>query len=254
MDQQKKLIDDVLSTIVNEDIRAFATVLVEDFPEYIWEVPASSSGRFHPLHDQGDGGLIRHLVAVARVLNYIFELEQFNSRFTDREVDLMRVAALVHDGRKSGEQVDYEKSKSTKFEHPMLMAQAVRKHKGSYLTDAEIEIIASSVEAHMGQWNTSKRASFDLPKPTNTYQKFVHLADYLASRKGWNMEFEDWTPAEIKLPDIHTYQIGFGKHSGKTIPEIAQVDYGWLTWAANNLTRQPEQTLIKNYLKEGTKV
>ena len=111
-EQQKKLIDGILTTIVNDDIRAFATVLVEDFPEYIWEVPASSSGKFHPLHDQGEGGLIRHLVAVTRVLNYILELEQFNTRFTDREIDLMRVAALVHDGRKSGEQIDYEKNKS----------------------------------------------------------------------------------------------------------------------------------------------
>lgn len=248
-EHQKKIVDGILSTIMNDDIRQFAQVLVDNFPDYIWEVPASSSGRFHPLHDQGEGGLIRHLVAVTRMLNYFFELEQYNSKLSDRTMDLMRVAALVHDGRKSGEQSDYDKSKSTKFEHPILMATAIRKYQGQYLSNDEIEFIASLVETHMGQWSTSKKSTIELPKPTNNYQRLIHLADYLSSRKDLNMEFDDWTPPKIELPDVETYVIDFGKMKGYTIPQIAKSNISYLYWARENLTRQPELTLIKNYLK-----
>lgn len=252
-EQQKQLIDSILATITNNDIRDFAEILVADFPEYIWEVPASSSGRFHPIHDQGEGGLIRHLIAVTRMLNFFFELEQYNTKLTDREMDLMRVAALVHDARKSGDQAMFEKSKSTKFEHPLLMAEAIRKFKGQYLTEDEIDFVASCVETHMGQWNTSKKASFELPKPSDKYQRLIHLADYLSSRKDLNMEFDNWSPPKVELPDINEYQLGFGRHSGKTIPQIAECDFGWLMWAKDSLTRQPELTLIKNFLKEKNK-
>lgn len=252
MEQQKALLDSMLSTIINDDIRSFAKVLVEDFPTYVWEVPASSSGRFHPLHDQGEGGLIRHLVAVTRMLNYFFELEQYNTKLSDREMDLMRVAALTHDARKSGEQGDFERSKTTKFEHPLLMAQAIRKWQGQYLSESEIELIASMVETHMGQWNSSKKADFELPKPSNNYQRLIHLADYLASRKELNMEFESWTPPKVELPDVNTYILNFGKMKGHTIPEIAQIDISYLYWAQQNLNRQPELTLINNFLKKKT--
>jgi hypothetical protein len=42
----------------------------------------------------------------------------------------------------------------------------------------------------------------------------------------------------------------FGKHTGKTIPQIAATDRGWLIWARDNLTREPLLTLIKKYLDE----
>ena len=35
----------------------------------------------------------------------------------------------------------------------------------------------------MGEWNKGKGNDKDLPKPTTNAQKFVHMCDYLASRK-----------------------------------------------------------------------
>ena len=43
--------------------------------------------------------------------------------------------------------------------------------------DYVVELIAS----HMGQWNKTK--SMEMPVPETPAQKFVHLCDYLASRK-----------------------------------------------------------------------
>lgn len=249
-EQQTKMITPILETIVHDDIRELATALVGGLPEYIWHVGASSTGKYHPEYSLGEGGLMRHQIAVVRFLNFFFELEQYNSQFTSREMDLMRVAGLVHDGRKSGEQVDYEHSKYTKFDHPIQMANVVRSFDGKYLNHDELEFIAHCIESHMGQWNTDRKSSVILQKPMDSYQHFVHLADYLASRKDLTMAFDGYEQAKPELPDINSYRLNFGKMKGKTIPEIAGVDISYLIWANENLNREPEATLIKNYLKE----
>ena len=97
-EQQKQMITPILNTIISNDIREFAEVLVDGLPDYIWHVGASSTGKYHPAYSLGDGGLMRHQIAVVRFLNYFFELEQYNTQFTTREMDLMRVAGLIHDG------------------------------------------------------------------------------------------------------------------------------------------------------------
>lgn len=249
-EQQNNMVAPVLATIVNEDIREFATVLVEGLPKYIWEVGASSTGKYHPEYSLGLGGLMRHQIAVARFLNYFFDLEQYNTKFTSREMDLMRIAGLVHDGRKSGEQGDYERNKFTKFDHPIQMANVIRSYEGQYLNHDELEFIAHCIESHMGQWNTDKKSKAVLPKPLDDYQSFVHLADYLASRKDLTMAFDSVAQPPAEMPDINEYRLTFGRHNGKTIPEIAAVDRGWLVWASENLSKEPVKTLIKTYLTQ----
>lgn len=248
-EQQSRMITPILETIQDDEIRTFAYVLVDNLPSYIWEVGASSTGKYHPAYSLGQGGLMRHQIAVVRFLNFFFELEQYNTKFTSREQDLMRVAGLVHDGRKSGEQTDYERSKFTKFDHPLQMANAIKSYDGQFLTHEDIEFIAHCIEAHMGQWNTDRKSKDILPKPMDEYQQFVHLADYLASRKDLTMAFEGYEQPKAELPNVNEYKLNFGRHSGKTIPEIATADMGWLTWARDNLNREPVATLIKNYLK-----
>lgn len=49
---------------------------------------------------------------------------------------------------------------------------------------------------------------------------------------------------EVELPDINTYVITFGKHSGKTLPQIAEADPGYISWAKENMTREPVRTLL----------
>jgi FtsZ-interacting cell division protein YlmF len=250
-EQQHKIIKPVLDTIVNEDIRNFAVVLLDDMPDYIWHVGASSTGKYHPAYSLGEGGLMRHQMAVVRFINFFFELEQYNSKLTDREMDLVRVAALMHDGRKSGEQNDYEKSKYTKFDHPLLMKNALEKFKGQHLTEEEIDFIGMCIETHMGGWNTDKKSDVVLPKPSNKYQRMVHVADYLASRKCLTMDFD--MPEENSIDNnvsIDTYVLDFGKNKGKTIPQIAEEDISYLYWAEKEMTRQPAAGLIKKYLSE----
>lgn len=247
-EQQNNMVTSILSTIVNDDIREFAKVLVENLPAYIWEVGASSTGKYHPAYSLGLGGLMRHQIAVVRFLNYFFELEQYNTKFSSREMDLMRVAGLVHDGRKSGEQADYERNKFTKFDHPIQMANVIRSYSGQYLTPAEIELIAHCIESHMGQWNIDRKSGEVLEKPISDYQHFVHLADYLASRKDLTMAFDNIETPTPQIPDLNEYKMTGGSFAGKTIPEIAKIRPNYLTWAIENHPNEIVRTLAKQFL------
>ena len=243
-EQQSRMITPILDTIVNDDIREFANVLVDGLPPYIWEVGASSTGKYHPAYSLGEGGLMRHQIAVVRFLNYFFELEQYNTLFSSREMDLMRIAGLVHDGRKSGEQSDYERSKFTKFDHPIQMANVVRSYDGKYLNHDEIEFIAHCIASHMGQWNTDRKSSVVLDKPKDGYQFFVHLADYLASRKDLTMAFDIEQP-KTELPDVNEYVITFGKHNGTKLVDLFKTHRDYCNWLKENVSREPLLSLIK---------
>lgn len=245
-EEQRKMIEPIFDSFENEDIKQFCKVLVDDLPLYWWEVPASSTGKYHPSYALGEGGLMRHSISVVRFLNWFFSLEQYQRQYTDRERDLLRCAGLVHDGRKSGANDDV-KEVFTVFNHPLLMADAVREHKGrGIISDGEIEIIAYSIESHMGQWNVSNKPKDEgivLPKPEGKYQEIVHLADYLASRKPLEMEFDDWKKPEI--PPLDTYVLNFGKYRDERLVDVATKDRGYIDWLKENYGKEPVRSLLK---------
>lgn len=244
-EERMKLVQPILDTIENKDIKEFAIVLLDSLPEYIWHVSASSTGKYHPAYSLGEGGLMRHQIAVVRFLNFFFELEQYSSKLTSREMDLMRVAGLVHDGMKSGSQEQFSNSKYTKFEHPIMMAIKVRETKG-YLPDSELELIADAISKHMGQWNTDKKSSITLPKPSDKFSRMLHVADYLSSRKSLTMDFDNYIESTPKKAEWdENYTLSFGKYSGKRLIDVYQKHPDYIAWCEENIKRQDFLNMIK---------
>ena len=193
---------DEIDSINNPDIRRFADTLLNRVPDYFFKVPASSSGKYHPKSDLGEGGLVRHSICVKRMLDHLIELADVVAEFTDDEKDLLIVAALFHDCMKSGTQEEYEKNNRTKFLHPLYAANFVITT--SIINGFNYEwakFIADVIISHMGQWNTNKNEDGTLPLPVTPAQRVLNLADYLASRKDINMTImeddeKDDTPSE----------------------------------------------------------
>lgn len=215
------MFEEILETIENDDLKDLAKELIETIPPYFYEVPASSTGKYHPKYSVSDGGLYKHTIALCRFLNYLMEV----SHFTSREKDCLRIAGIMHDSRKSGTQEAYEKNKYTNFDHPLQAAKVVRSFMGRDWNDEEIELIASSIETHMGQWNTDKHTNIVLPVPKNKYQQLLHWADYLASRK--NVCFYDFitdekprTDGEEVVDSDDPLILKFGKHKGQNIKDV----------------------------------
>ncbi|MBE6160100.1 MAG: HD domain-containing protein [Lactobacillales bacterium] len=163
-------------------------IMVDLLPDYFFEVPASSTGKYHPEFSLGDGGLVRHTKFAVRIAHELYSDESVTGTFNQNEKDLMIFALVLHDGLKSG----LIKEEYTKVDHPVLVANYIRDNKDKLtLTDNEIEFICNVIESHMGPWNTDYKGNEVLPKPINKYQRFVHMCDFLASRKFLNTKFNN---------------------------------------------------------------
>lgn len=177
-----------LSFIKNSKYREEAKKLIELLPDYFFVIPASSTGKYHPKFAQDEGGLVRHTKVAVRMC---YELSNNNSigySFKDDEKDLMIIALIMHDGVKSG----IPKEKYTRVDHPLLAANLIRDNKDNLnLTKGEIEFIAQAIESHMGEWNKDFNGNEVLPVPKNKYQRFVHMCDFLASKKFIEVPFVD---------------------------------------------------------------
>lgn len=243
------IFDEIINSIENEDIKSFGSQYIETICPYFWEVPASSSLKYHPAYACTiPFGLAKHTVAVVRFLNHMFGVESIANQFTSRERDLLRVAALAHDSLKSGTQADYEKSKYTKFDHPLLAANKIRSMNG--LDKKELEFIAHAIESHMGAFNTDKRhPDIILPKPQDKYQIILHLADYLASRKDIEMKFDNYDEnnREVRI-NINTWRFPWGKNKGKTLQQTYDSDVGYLEWCMEHLENPQVVRIIKEFL------
>lgn len=177
-----------LTYIKNEKYKENAKKLINMLPDYFFIVAASSTGKYHPSFALGEGGLVRHTKVAVRIAKELIEDESITNIFTSDEKDLMIIAIIMHDGLKHG----LKKDKYTKFEHPVLMANYIKDNKEKLtLTDGEIEFLANVISSHMGPWTTNPYSDVILPKPKNKYQKFVHMCDYLASRKFLDVSFKD---------------------------------------------------------------
>ena len=162
--------------------------IINMLPDYFFKVAASSTGKYHPAFTLGDGGLVRHSKAVVRIGFELLNNDSISNIFTDNEKDLMLCALLIHDGLKHG----LVESKYTVFEHPILMSKFIIDNKDEFTwTDKEIKFMSSVIETHMGQWTKDYKGNEVLTKPSNKYQKFVHMCDYLASRKFLDIKFEN---------------------------------------------------------------
>jgi hypothetical protein len=176
-----------LAYIVNPAIKEFAEKAVESLPDYFFVIPASSTGRYHPSYSLGDGGLARHTRAAVRIAMEISRLDWWN--FQKDELDLCLTALLVHDGWKSGAvQESYSRA-----DHPLVAAQEIKKNESlnSMLPPEQLELLSRLIARHMGQWNFDYKTHVKImDAPESELEKFVHLADYLASRKCLEMNFD----------------------------------------------------------------
>lgn len=176
-----------INYIKDENLKKDLKKLISLLPDYFFEVPASSTGKYHPEFALGDGGLVRHTKVAVRFAHELLENNTVGCKFTTRDKDLIIIALVLHDGLKSGQ----EHSKYTKFEHPLLVSKYIMENKDKLSMDIDdIRKLCSMIESHMGEWtydNYNKKEV--LPKPRTAEQRFVHMCDYLASRKFVDVKF-----------------------------------------------------------------
>ncbi len=181
----KTEINYVKDSTLREDLK----VLIGLLPDYFFEVPASSTGKYHPAFSLGDGGLVRHTKAAVRIANELLNNNTVGSKFSLHDKDLIIIALTLHDGVKSG----MEHSQYTKFDHPLLASKLIMENKDKVSMDVDdLRKVCSMIESHMGEWTYDNYHKKEvLPKPRTAEQRFVHMCDFLASRKFLDIKFLD---------------------------------------------------------------
>ena len=180
--------DREIDYIKNQTLKADLCYLIDGLPDYFFEVPASSTGKYHPKYALGEGGLLRHAKAAVRIAYELLSDPLIGNKYTEEEKELMLMALVLHDGLKSGR----EKSQYTKVEHPLLAAKYIKENEHNLGMSVEnMNFICDVISSHMGAWNKDFDGNEVLPTPKNKYQNFVHMCDYLASRKVIQLEFDE---------------------------------------------------------------
>lgn len=176
----KKLLEEFkteIDSFKTEKIKNFVIQLLEKCSDMNAVKPASSTGKYHPISDLGDRGLIRHSKMVAKLTEIMVRsIPQYDN---DLDHDIIMAAALVHDMGK----FDEEFGEHSLNAHPIYLSAKIREMNKD--NDKDIERIASIVETHMSRWNDiSKRpwnGHTELPLPTSIEQYIVVFADLISA-------------------------------------------------------------------------
>lgn len=173
-----------LNKIKSNDILEFCELALNSLPEYFYKIAASSTGKYHPNYALGEEGLVRHTKATIGIAIELFECKSIY-KFSDLEKDIVIASLILHDGCKLGRiQEQY-----TKSNHPLEIIELLRELNHN-LHEEIFETICDCISSHMGHWNTDYETKEEiLPIPQTVLQKFVHLCDYLASRKCLEFNF-----------------------------------------------------------------
>jgi len=177
-----------LSYIKDNRIKESTITILDMLPDYFYEIPASSTGKYHPEFSLGEGGLVRHVKVAVRLAKELLDNPSIGDKYSSNEKDIMLMSLILHDGLKSG--LVY--NRYTQANHPTLIKNFVNEHKDKLsLTDNELDLFSHTVESHMGPWNTDYEGREILPKPKTKYENFVHMCDFLSSKKFLNVKFQD---------------------------------------------------------------
>lgn len=200
-----------LMLINNPEHRIFASRCLESAPGYFFEIPASSTGKYHPAYSLGVGGLVRHTKAAVKIANNLLQLDMFKAFQKAR--DEIITALILHDTCKSGK-FGFEQGGFTVTTHPLLAADLVMACANDAAAENErptfceynaelpdgsdhwdyVDLVCECIRTHMGQWREDyKTKKTVLPEMKYKIQRFVHMCDYLASRKCLTVTNDDGT-------------------------------------------------------------
>ena len=199
-----ELYEKEIGYIKNPTLQKITKDVLDSAPECIQTIPASSTGKYHPAYSLGEGGLMRHVKGAVGIAHSLMQTDNFRNivfgnGFEDIEQiaaykDCAYVALILHDSYKP----DDTSKHSTRFDHPILAANAFKKAAKKYINNQNVEymklvvpLIFNAIASHMGEWSELKYApGVVLPKPKCGLDNFVHLCDYLGSRKFLEFNFD----------------------------------------------------------------
>ncbi|MBD3286425.1 HD domain-containing protein [candidate division WOR-3 bacterium] len=189
MDSNKPYnLDEEIAAIEDSSIKEFVSKALGKVPDYFWHVPASASGRFHPLDTLDDGGLVLHtkrVVYLATEIAKVFKIEGVR-------LDVLRAASILHDSFKNG----IADEGHTEEDHPLIVRYQLKDFSAD---TTHFDEIMEAIECHQGLWGPQP-----LRMPKKPVEWALHIADFVASRSAFYLYFSGYkspkTPDQQDMP------------------------------------------------------
>ena len=158
-----------LQLINDKQVREPAEALLGLAPEYFLKIPSSTTGKYHPIDENCEGGKAIHVKRVVWLVHELCAMDASSSL----EHDLAIAAALVHDLFFK----DIPEQKHSVDYHPGLIRKYTAEASSALPHYADIVAIA---ERHSGRWEKNPELR---PQQKLMLDKMLHIADYVASRR-----------------------------------------------------------------------
>lgn len=181
----RNILEPVINTLsISRDYRSLTEFLIEQLDDYWFIKPASSTGKYHPKFNNGEGGLVRHSLNVCmwwQQMYKAFEQELMSFSGRDDIYDLGLIACLFHDAKKYGDAE--ENSRWVKKDHDVRSMEwflhnvEIYEHMNDMNFDNKaINYIANAIDHHNGSWSTHGA-------PRTIFERLVFICDYASSQK-----------------------------------------------------------------------
>ncbi|MFW6007744.1 MAG: HD domain-containing protein [archaeon] len=176
MSKDISVLQKCIDQIQNEKLKKWTINFFEKkVPAYFFEVPASSTNKYHPGYSRVNGGTVNHTKMAINLA-----IDMIDDGYIDLssiERDIVIVSLLLHDTFKYG----IPKAKYTNASHGADCAAIINDMNKN--NNKILKAIAGCVASHMGQFNKDYRTKKVVaPMPKTKLEKFVAMCDYLASR------------------------------------------------------------------------
>lgn len=179
-----KYFEKELHYINDDELREAITSYVARQPKFKMEKPTSSTGKYHPSWQNGEGGNGRHTKNVVKILCV------FNRAYPNLKWDEVYAAAILHDMSKYTVYSD----EHTHSEHPVIEAKNVLEYSKNFNRKLrkQFKFIAHLIKWHDGRFNCEfadrEKINKNYTKGLNRKMKYaeshlLHLADMISAGK-----------------------------------------------------------------------
>jgi len=196
-DQRAYLFAKVKDLIQDTQILEFVLLALEQAPDYIWEINASTSGKHHHNETQTE-----HVLQALKLASHLEDImsQSVMTFITDRHISLLYAIVALHDlykCGKPGQENLVDGQLRSDHQHPMYVAEMLKDlqvwdaGRQNFIKVSECdwwEDFARGVAGHSGPWSPIPFDSSPLQGFTNLTM-LGFLCDYFASRKDIHIEF-----------------------------------------------------------------
>lgn len=177
-----------LNKIKDEKFKKHIKTIIEELPDYITNMPSSTSGKYHPPDELDNDGMLLHIKRVSTCMDELVRMFKYNSK----QADILYAGCILHDGLKKG----LTEKKHTDEKHPIYIFDFIQQYiQKTFKAAPDTEMmtmlddLASVCLFHSGIWTPAganekfRCYHIKMDPGTKDLCKTMHIADCVMCKR-----------------------------------------------------------------------